>query len=108
MDVVDMNKIPGPGKFEGNEDRQVAEDLFSLTIGGWYNEQFGNIDEDGMWEALLTNVTVKSGKASNYIVTEDNQGFFTYKEYPIEKEAWTRYFADLAAYDSYHANGENL
>lgn len=97
---------PGPGKFEANESEEIAEALYDLTLGSWFNEQYGDVEHGG-WYALFINVTPTGGHTSNYIVEEDNNGFFTYQEYASEEEAYARWFADLAAYESWTTN-ENV
>jgi hypothetical protein len=102
-----MSDIPGPGKFEGNPSLQVSEDLYGLCGNSWFNESFGDVSEIGIWEALFLNLTIE-GTPKSYIVVENEQGFFSYNAYDTEDEAYSKYFADLAAFESHYANGVNL
>lgn len=106
-DIVVASDIPGPGRFEGNDSYEICEALDGLCAKSFFNEQFGTTEE-GIWEALFLHTTIRDGKARAYIVTEDSNGFFSYKEYSSDEEARSKYLADLAAYESAYANGENL
>lgn len=94
-----------PGKFEANESEEIAEALYDLCGGSWYNEQYGDVEHGG-WYALFINVSPLGSTPGghHYIVEEDNNGFFTYKEFASEEEAYSRWFADLAAYESWATN----
>lgn len=112
--MSDINDIPGPGKFEGNKSLMVAEYLQEIAMNGFTDEQFGSVSENGIWEALIfidvpNTIGAEKGRElfekikPAYIITEDNQGFFTYHEFKSQDDARARYFADLAAYESYYA-----
>lgn len=99
---------PGPGKFEGNESLETAQALYEITGYRGEDESFGSVDENGRWVAIIVNgfLPDENLTAAAYIVEEDSNGFFTYTEYETSEAAWEAYFADLAAYESYYANGE--
>lgn len=95
---------PGPGKFEANESLEIAEALYSYSLGGFVDEQFGSVDENGYWEGLIQNHIMNGPLMKpGYIVIEDNLGFFTYQIFDSHEEAWSKYLADLAAYESHYA-----
>ena len=67
---------PRPGKFEGNINPGLAEELYDRTLDGWCDDQRGSVDEGG-WYGLL----------GRFIVTEDDRGFFGYEEFESTKKA---------------------
>lgn len=87
---------PGPGKFEGNESLEISELLHDIVSDGWFDDQLGDVETFG-WHALITDVKalshydmhwpIKDVKDA-YIVSEDNYGFFTYKEFELKTHAW--------------------
>jgi len=97
---------PGPGKFEGNESIEVAEYLYEWTDA--VNEQFGSVTENGFWEGLHISFKEEYEDLPElkpaYIVREDDQGFFTYEEFETADAAESKYYADLAAYESHYAS----
>jgi hypothetical protein len=80
-----------PGKFEGNEDQDVAEILYDATMNGMQDEEVGDVQETGMWSGIFRGVEVRDGELQDgfpggYIVQEDEQGFFTYTEFEDDEE----------------------
>jgi hypothetical protein len=80
-----------PGKFEGNEDQDVAEILYDATMNGMQDEEVGDVSETGMWSGIFRGVEVRDGElqdgfSGGYIVQEDEQGFFTYTEFEDDEE----------------------
>jgi hypothetical protein len=80
-----------PGKFEGNEDQDVAEILYDATMNGMQDEEAGDVQETGMWSGIFRGVEVRDGELQDgfpggYIVQEDEQGFFTYTEFDDDEE----------------------
>jgi hypothetical protein len=80
-----------PGKFEGNEDQDVAEVLYDATMNGMQDEEVGDVSETGMWSGIFRGVEVRDGELQDgfpggYIVQEDEQGFFTYTEFDDDEE----------------------
>jgi hypothetical protein len=96
---------PGPGKFQANESLEIAEDLYRQVQNGMVEEQFGSVDE-GFWEGLLLDQLdtlntpdladrVPEGMQEAYIVTEDSDGFFTYRGFYSEADALSQFFKDM-------------
>lgn len=100
---------PGPGKFEGNESLEVAEFLNDIAGSGMTDDQIGDVESFG-WHALITDLdwfktrddlqgysnsgmtwdelgNLKDALKPAYIVLEDNNGFFTYREFDSNDEA---------------------
>ena len=83
-----------PGKFEGNENEEIAEQLSGMTP----DEEAGDVSEMGMWSGIFRGIEiwidpikVKGDMPGGYIVQEDEQGFFTYTEFQADEElekAW--------------------
>jgi hypothetical protein len=93
-----------PGKFEGNEDQDVAEILYDATLNGMVDEEAGDVQEHGMWSGIFRGVEVedgelKDGASGGYIVQEDEQGFFTYAEYDTDEELNEEWDRILATYE---------
>jgi hypothetical protein len=96
-----------PGKFEGNEDQEVAEILYDATMNGMQDEEAGDVQEHGMWSAIFRGVEIedgelKDGATGGYIVQEDEQGFFSYAEYEDDdelNEEWNRIMATYEEMD---------
>lgn len=108
------NDIPGPGKFEANASVAVSEYLYGIVQDSGCVEQYGSVDENGWSGLIYTGFIVKLDKDLSpegfelgfdlkpaYLVFEDSNGFFTYTEFDTEKDAFSKYLADLAAYESY-------
>jgi hypothetical protein len=77
---------PGPGKFEGNHSLKLSEELHDIVGNGACNEDLGDVQDFGWFGLILTHDNGKS-----YIVSEDSNGFFRYREYDTEdlaQEAW--------------------
>jgi hypothetical protein len=92
---------PGAGKFEGNESLEVSEYLYETTMNGLVDDEIGDVESFG-WHALVTGIDddldlldVITGNIPDnlvdlkpaYIVSEDNNGFFTYGEFESSDEA---------------------
>lgn len=75
-----------PGKFEGCSDQDLGETLHGITLDGGCDEELGDVQDFG-WYGLI--IGFDNGKG--YIVSEDNQGFFDYEEFPTyaaAEKAW--------------------
>jgi hypothetical protein len=85
-----------PGKFEGNENEEIAEILYNLWGEGGADEESGSIQERGIASAIFRGIEVYpegdtrrgaddepfgDGYEGGYIVEEDSQGFVTYTEF---------------------------
>jgi len=88
-----------PGKFEACDDQLLAQGLYQHVQDGWINDQAGSVSENGVWIGLLESVPFTDDNPDDgchsYIVHEDDQGFFTYKEYSTVEEAREK-FANIA------------
>ena len=82
------------GKFEGNEDEELAEKLYNCVQEGWTEEEIGSVQESG-WFGVVEHDGVR------YIVNEDDQGFFGYQLYDAEEwnELYDGYYDDIEEYD---------
>ena len=85
-----------PGKFEGNEDQELAEQLYMDTLDGSYEDSFGSVDELG-WYAL----TQTPDGTRSFIVEEDSNGFFTIIFEADDHEVVRQHFSRM--YDEYTA-----
>ena len=63
-----------PGKFEGNENEEIAEQLSGMTP----DEEAGDVSEMGMWSGIFRGIEiwidpikVKGDMPGGYIVQED-------------------------------------
>jgi len=79
---------PGPGKFEGTTDERIATRLYSLSLDGALDDQFGSTDE-GSWYGLI----------GRFVIWEDSQGFFGYDWHDSEGEAKEAFLAEAAEYE---------
>lgn len=92
------------GKFEGNEDEDVAKILHDATMNGMVDEEVGDVTEYGMWSGIMRGVEVidgelKDAESGGYIVQEDEYGFFSYGEYEDDEELNEEWERILATYD---------
>ncbi len=82
----------GPGKFEGNESKEIAEKLYEMLNAGMADEEAGDISEMGWYSALFSGILLDAdgneleSEEGGYITDEDEQGFFTYTEYDTNDE----------------------
>lgn len=75
---------PGPGKFEACLSLSLAESLYQITP----DEFIGSVDELGFYGIIRW----YDGKSRHFIINEDTQGFFTYREFSDLDDAnfmWT-------------------
>jgi len=68
---------PGPGKFEANLSLNLSEALYAIVNVSGADEFIGSVDERG-WYGIIRWF---EGKSRHFIVEEDNNGFFTYREF---------------------------
>lgn len=68
-----MTDTPGPGKFEACLSLSLAEALYASDA----DEFIGSVDERG-WFGIIR---WWASKSRHFIVNEDSQGFFTYREF---------------------------
>jgi len=78
-----MNDTPGPGKFEACLSLSLAEALYECTLDSGWDECFGTVDDVG-WHAIIRHY---EGKSRHFIVKEDTQGFFYYREFSDLEDA---------------------
>jgi hypothetical protein len=63
---------------------ELGEELHGISMDGFHDDEWGDMDEYGVWQALIL-----SHKA---IIQYDEQGFFDYVTYESEgevEEAWS-------------------
>jgi hypothetical protein len=104
-----------PGKFEGNEDERVAEILYDSTMEGGQDEESGDIQETGIWSALIRGIEVRPGDTpeiqdgfpGGYIVQEDEQGFFTYTEFDSDEKLEESWNYILEQDEKFQSEGES-
>ena len=72
-----MVKTRELGKFEGCTNQDLGKALYDLSLDGC-DEELGDAQGFG-WYGLLTDINIYH--PADYIVYEDNQGFFDYVEY---------------------------
>jgi hypothetical protein len=91
---IESGKVerPGPGKYEGNEDRVLAEILDGLALDGC-DEDYGSVSE-GQWV----------GRIGRFVVYEDDRGFFSYSVFEDEPRAMIAYAAGERAYYAQEAS----
>ena len=78
------------GKFEGCTNQDIAQKLHDLSLNGC-DEELGDVETFG-WHALI----------GSYIISEDNQGFFSYTQYDNKvkaREAWLKLEADYQKFE---------
>ena len=59
------------GKYEANKSEWLAQILHEITLNDGHSDEVGDVNTYG-WFALI------KGKLHDYIVCEDNRGFFSY------------------------------
>lgn len=82
-----------PGKFEGCAEQDIGEALYDLTMDGCC-EDLGDVEGFG-WFAVVDH----AGRW--FIVSEDSQGFFDYREFEAQAERdaeWNRIETEYAEY----------
>ena len=89
LDILkeDMENGYQPGKFEGNMSHKTAELLYEISMNGNNDKEIGG--EMG-WYGLLLNTGIPGAEYA--IISEDNDGFFSYRPFDNEEEArkdWT-------------------
>lgn len=88
-----------PGKFEGNEDQDLAERLYANVRDGSMDDQFGSVDELG-WYGLVADYENEDDRL--YIVEEDSNGFFTivfeHEDEDVVKRQWARMVDEYTAW----------
>jgi hypothetical protein len=87
-----------PGKFEGNENEQLAELLHEASLNGELDEEIGSVDELGWYGRFIDRVDL-----FYYILNEDSQGFFSYEQYPdlpSMNQAWEEIESMYATFDN--------
>ena len=67
-----------PGKFEGCYDQDLAQALHNLSLEGGCDQEIGDVEGFG-WYGLMRDINLQ--KPKDYIIQEDNYGFFDYTEY---------------------------
>jgi hypothetical protein len=91
------------GKFEGNDDQDLGEALYEITLDGNCDDDLGESESFG-WYGLI--LEYDNGKS--YIVSEDSQGFFDYQEYETTDAAKKHWAKIQDAYDEWNgANDDN-
>lgn len=81
---------PGPGKFEGNFNRELAEALYNLSQEGGCADELGGAEGYG-WYGLIKDleelhIKEDGSRVIGAYVSEDNDGFFLYKTFSNAKE----------------------
>jgi hypothetical protein len=90
---MNLSREPsGPGKFEGNFNRRLAEALHDLTMESGQDDEAGDVTDAGMWAGYFRDLTEYDIKEEGQpvvavIVQEDSNGFFTYAAYPDKERA---------------------
>ena len=90
-----MNSTRQLGKFEGCADQELGQKIYELTMEGC-DAELGEVESFG-WYGLLLNVDGK-----NYIVSEDNNGFFDYTEYDTIDEVTTAWDNLASEYEDFN------
>jgi hypothetical protein len=88
---------PGPGKFESNEDRVLAENLWEATLDGWCEEETGDVQ-----------VFAWFGRVGRFVCEETGDGFFDVTDHGDEqtaREAFARVADEYAALLDYDGLG---
>ena len=82
-----------PGRFEGNHDPALAEELWQMTLDGMHSHEAGSVDGIG-WFAY-----VWKGSHS-YVIRQDSQGFVDIVWQHVSALDWRELAAeaDAAAY----------
>ena len=70
-----------PGKFEACANEDLARELFDITLDGFANDDFGDVEENGAFSLIL------DFNGRSYITMEDSQGLFKYWEYDSAEDA---------------------
>ena len=98
-----MNNIETrqPGKFESCGNQALAEKLHETSLNGCNNEELGDVSTFGFYALILD---YENGKS--YIVSEDNDGFFDYREYDNRIAACYDWAGIMAAYEEFEAEAE--
>jgi hypothetical protein len=95
-----------PGKFEACNDQILGEYLHGLSLDGCLDNELGDVEDFG-WYGLL--IDIGENKKS-YIISEDNNGFFTYQEY-LDREVcienWQKLENEYDTFESENDNQEN-
>jgi hypothetical protein len=87
-----------PGKFEGNQDQELAARLYDISLYGCC-ESIGDVESFGFYTLIIDD-----GKG--YIGYEDSQGFWTIMEYESVKDAEDNFARISSEYDDFMAEAE--
>lgn len=86
---IERSKDRSPGKFEGADNIEFAKALHELTMDGMVDDEVGDVNAFGWFGLIyLDGFDIKEdGKPIvGVIVSEDENGFFTYHSYHTDKE----------------------
>ena len=109
----DLNHSPsGPGKFEGNYNREFAEAIHDVFMNGFGDEELGDVQDFG-WYGLADDLSEYGIKIDGKLVVgaianEDNSGFFGVETYTSEKQlkdAWNAIEKDYEKFSEDNPEG---